>query len=337
MTSCYGSGSATAGASGILQSPEVLKTDLVAPLPELGVIEVSGPDALPFLSAQLTNDLRVLPEAGSQIGAWCTAQGRVLMVARICKRDAAFLLILPLETLTATLGRLQRYVLRAQVELRDGAGRIAFLGLSGPNAPSRAATRIGAAPERVDAVVHGGPLTALRLPGSVPRCLILGPPDEIAKLREVLWAGSTEVGAETWTLFDILAGIPTVVPATAEHFVPQMINLDALGGLSFSKGCYPGQEVIARLKYRGTLKRRMYLARATAPAVPEPGERLYRGGSESASAVGEVVAAAAYPGGGLALLAVVEIEAARGGAVHLEGAERPVLRFEALPYAVAAS
>lgn len=323
-------------ALGVAAGPEVLDAELVAPLPGLGVIEVRGADALPFLSAQLTNDPRALPEAGSQIGAWCTPQGRVLMVARICKRDAAFLLILPAEILTATLSRLQRYVLRARVELHEGGGRISLLGLSGPHTLGSVATRLGVAPERVDAVVHGGPLTALRLPGGAPRCLILGPPHEIVAFRQMLSAGHAPLGAETWALFDILAGIPTVVPATAEHFLPQMLNLDALEGLSYSKGCYPGQEIIARLKYRGSLKRRMYLARAAgAPAIPEPGERLYRGGSEPASPVGEVVAAAAHPGGGFALLAVVEIEAARSADIHLQGAEGPVLRFEPLPYPVA--
>lgn len=312
--------------------PELLEGDLSIPLADLGMVEVSGPDALPFVAAQLTSDVRGLTPATSQLGAWCTPAGRVLTIMRICRREEAMVLILPAAAVRATRERLQRYVLRARVTLSDGAGRIQLLGLSGPAALARIAARLGAAPQAPDGVVHGASLTALRIPGNPPRCLILGPAAEVRGLLEDLPTGVAVAGAESWDLLDILAGIPTVVPATAEHFLPQMLNLDALGGLSYSKGCYPGQEVIARLKYRGSLKRRMYLASVDASAAPAPATRLCP--ADRDTAVGEVVSAAAHPSRGIALLAVVDIEAAQSAAVHLGDPGGALLQFEPLPYPV---
>lgn len=335
MTVNSGGGGATERPWGLNRGgPTALDADLSVPLPGLAVIELSGADALSFLSAQFTSDLHSLAQETSQISSWCTPQGRVLTVFRIYRYETSISLILPAEAVAQTLGRLQRYVLRSRVEIENGTGRTALLGLSGPSALDRVMAVLGTAPEQIDEVVHAGTITAVRLPGRVSRCLILGSTDAIRAFQEHLPNNVMRGDPGSWTLLDVLAGIPVIVPTISEHFLPQMLNLDALGGLSFTKGCYPGQEVIARLRYRGSLKRRMHLASVLTSTVPEPGVRLFLGGSEPPTAVGEVVSAAAHPDGSIAVLAVVEIEAARSDAVHLHNVAGPILRFQPLPYPV---
>lgn len=144
------------------------------------------------------------------------------------------------------------------------------------------------------------------------------------------------MGARCWAWLDIMAGIPTVYPQTSERFLPQAANLDLLGGINFRKGCYTGQEIIARLRYLGKLKQRMYRAHADTERVPEPGANLY-GASAGAQAVGTVVDAQPSPQGGCDLLAVAYIDSVQGEALRLSEPVGPELALQPLPYALAES
>ncbi|MEE9287250.1 MAG: folate-binding protein, partial [Gammaproteobacteria bacterium] len=145
----------------------------------------------------------------------------------------------------------------------------------------------------------------------------------------------TPVGAGPWALLDILAGVPSIYPATSEAFLPQMLNLHALGALSFQKGCFPGQEVIARVKYRGKLKRRTYLAHLDTDAVPDPGDALFE--VRSRERIGQVLNARPHPDGGIAMLAVIETEAAASTEVRLHRDEGPTVQVQPLPYSLNAA
>ncbi|MBI2289829.1 MAG: folate-binding protein YgfZ, partial [Betaproteobacteria bacterium] len=139
------------------------------------------------------------------------------------------------------------------------------------------------------------------------------------------------VGPAVWDWLDIRAGIPFITPATQDQFVPQMANLDAIGGVSFNKGCYPGQEIVARMHYLGRLKQRMYLASVAADEAPQPGDKLYSADTGEQSC-GMIVNAAAAPDGGFDMLAVMQIESAQRGEVHWKSPDGPRLKFSDLPY-----
>jgi folate-binding protein YgfZ len=301
-------------------------------LSHLGLIAVSGPDADAFLQGQLTNDLRELTEEHSQLSSHCSAKGRMQASFRMIRRAADILLQLPAETAPPLLKRLNLFKLRAQVELTDASHRLACLGLSGSRAGELLSQEQGPVPELDNGVAEHQEITLVRLPGPGPRFQALGPVARVTDLWTRLAArGATPAGRDAWALLDIRAGIPTVYAANAEAFVPQMVNMQLVDGVSFTKGCYTGQEVVARMQYLGKLKRRMYRAELESARAPQPGDELFSGSSASLQGAGRVVDARPVGEGRYELLAVVEIAAADQGDVHL-GEDGPTLHFLDLPY-----
>src|ERR687895_1113575 len=296
----------------VLERAQVFHGNIIADLSHYGLIEITGKDAEIFLAAQFTSDVRQVSESTSQLSAWCTPQGRVLAVFRIFRRAGAYYLLLPGELLQPILRRLRMYILRSDVRLADASSTLVRIGLSGPALPGFLAEAFKELPANPNQCLQNGAYTLLCLPGSSARFIVISDPGAAKKLWLDRQENAIPTGAGPWTLLEILAGIPSVHPKTTEAFLPQMLNLEALGGLCFSKGCYPGQEIIARLQYRGQLKRRMYLGLANTAYIPEPGDEVVSGDSEETQRVGTVVAAERHPQGGVALLAVLEIGAAQG-------------------------
>jgi hypothetical protein len=219
------------------------------------------------------------------------------------------------------------------VELADASDELARLGIAGDCAAEILGDRLPGEP--LGAVQRDG-ITVVRLPGDRPRVEVIGAAAALKPLWERAEALAAVAGADFWALLDIRAGLPTVYDETAEAFVPQMANLQLVEGVSFTKGCYTGQEVVARMQYLGKLKRRMYLARIAAAEVPPPGTDLYAPGSESGQGTGKVVDARRAPGGDIEALVVVETGSAEGGEVRLGGPDGPALSFSPLPYPLAA-
>ena len=172
----------------------------------------------------------------------------------------------------------------------------------------------------------------IRIPGTHPRYEFYGDPETLSKLWESFSAHTTKVGSSVWALQDIESGIPDIYATTVESFVPQMANLHAIGGVSFKKGCYPGQEVVARMQYLGKLKRRMYRAHVKTDSLPAAGDNLYSSGSDDS--VGKVVQAQLAPKGGVELLAILKIAQAEQHSIHLEDKQGPQLELIDLPYEV---
>ncbi|MDA8390002.1 MAG: folate-binding protein [Gammaproteobacteria bacterium] len=296
-------------------------------LSHLAIIRARGPEAAAFLQGQLSNDIKALGH-GSQLSGYCTAQGRLLAIFRILADGDDYLLVLPRALAASLLKRLKMYVLRAKVTLTEDIGW-SILGVSGdpPVLP-------GSLPlPDSGAVAAADGLLLARIPAAAGmRCWILGPSERIGRL----WAAvppEQKIGAKAWRWLDIRAGIPEIVPATSEEFVPQMVNLDILGGISFQKGCYPGQEIVARMHYLGRLKQRMYAASLAAPAAPAPGSALQATNLPGQPA-GHVVAAEMGPDDKVALLVVVQISSHEDAVVSYQGIP---LQFTHLPYPLAAS
>ncbi len=309
-----------------------LEVDVLCDLSHLGLIAVSGVDAQSFLQGQLINDVRLVDDTQSQITAHCSAKGRMLATFRLFLNAQRYCLSLPRVLVEPALKRLRMFVLRAQVVLEDASDHLLQIGLSGPHAPGLLTMTLGLVPERVDQAASADRVTIFRLAGPHPRFQLCGPFESLQPLWVQLAQRCRGVGGTAWKLMDIEAGIPTVYPATVEAFVPQMANLQLLQGVSFHKGCYPGQEVVARMQYLGKLKRRMYRAHIDAPVQPVPGEELFSADTEAGQDTGRVVDAQPAPEGGYVVLVVVQAASVEHGSVHLGGESGPLLQFRPLSY-----
>lgn len=290
---------------------------------ELAVLRVSGTDARAFLQGQLSNDLRLLARNNSQLAALNTPQGRVAAIVRLFERAEAICAVLPLSLLPSTVERLRKYVLRSKVKLVP-ADDLRVVPLAGEAARTFGALPVTGALPCTATHLETGDLSALRYVDSASRALVIGPPAAVD--RYLLEAGTRASSWNAWRLAQIAAGEPQVYPATSEHFVAQMLNLDLIDGLSFSKGCYTGQEIIVRTQHLGRIKRRMLRARHAA-AESAPGDKLLEGNAS----VGELVDRGAAPDGSIEILAVMQLAHALHGRPTL-GAT-PVTLLE-LPYPV---
>ncbi|MBE2295695.1 MAG: folate-binding protein YgfZ [Phycisphaerales bacterium] len=315
-----------------------LADDFCCDLSHLGLIRVSGSDNAHFLQGQITCDIRQITPEHSQIGAYCSPKGRALASFRLFRRNEDLYLELPRELVEPTLERLRRYLLRAKTTLEDASDTLIGIGIAGPNAATRLSEILGKVPTAVNEIMQIATAesvgsTLIRLPSPTPRFELRGSIQDMQLLWEALESTFTPVGAESWRLMDILAGIPTIYLQTVEAFVPQMLNLQLLEGISFQKGCYTGQEVVARTHYLGKLKRRMYLARTDSMAPPRPGDPLFSPQTDASQSAGRLVDTARHPDGGYAVLAAALIECAEHGSLQLGDASGPTLQLESLPYA----
>lgn len=267
------------------------------PAPTLGLLLIEGPDAAAFLQGQTTQDTRLVDATHSATGALCSAQGRVIALWRLVALPHGLAAVLPQDLVAPVRDRLQRYVLRARVKLIEpGAGLQVVAVLAGSEVALLAG--LPGCPREADAVGTLGELAVIRLSG--PRALLLGPPAAVA----VATAGCAPLQPTAWAAALVAAGEPAVTVATSEHWIPQMLNLDLLGAVSFGKGCYTGQEIVTRTQHLGRIKRRLQRYSAPAGTAFAPAQALYAG----ADKVAEVVLAADGPAGS-ELLAVVNLGA----------------------------
>jgi len=302
-------------------------------LSQFGLIHFSGEDAQTFLHNQLSCDINALVPGRSTFGAYCTPKGRMLVSFLLWRSDQGYFMQLPSSLREPIQKQLSKFILRSKVKTTDVTGDSVLIGVSGNDAAALMQRVIGQAPQGERGVAHTSDATVIRLPGN--RFEIAAAKDKAPRVLEVLASGAETTGQEHWEWLDIRAGIPTILPSTQEAFVPQMVNLDLIGGVSFEKGCYPGQEIVARMHYRGTLKQRMYLACIAANERPQPGDKLY-GAGFGEQACGTIVNAASSPQGGYDTLAVIQIAAAEKNDVHWKALEGPLLKLLPLPYEVPA-
>lgn len=302
---------------------------IVADLSQLGVIAFHGDDTVSFLQGQLTNDLRGLNADSAQWNGYCSPKGRLLGNFLMWRQGTDYCLQLSGDILPGLLKRLSMFVLRAKVQGRDASDETVRLVVAGKAALASVNAAMGAVPA---SAMH----TAATAAGQVIRVgddkfVLSIAPEHAPAVWLTLCQSATPVGAPVWDWLRLNAGIPMIVAATQEQFVPQMVNLEVIGGVSFQKGCYPGQEIVARSQYLGKLKRRMFLAHVDAEAAP--GDNLYSADIEG-QATGTVVNAAPAPTGGFDVLAVAQVESANTQTLHLKAADGAALSLKPLPYAL---
>lgn len=299
-----------------------LQLDGAVPLTHLGVIGARGADAASFLQGQLTNDVAGMAPSQARLAGFCSAKGR-LQASFIVWKDGAedLLLVCAASVLPSTLKRLSMFVLRARCKLRDASAETPLWGLIGNVAASAAGDL--AVWHRRD---HDG-ATLLRLPDAdgQTRCIVAAPGAALSASWPVL-------PLDAWRRLEVRSGVPLIETATVEQFVPQMLNYEIVGGVDFQKGCYPGQEVVARSQYRGTIKRRMFLFDVDAAAVA--GQEVFHSADPGQPAGLVVNAAPDAAGQGSTLLAEVKLAALEEGTLHLGAPDGPALTLGALPYTV---
>ena len=290
-------------------------------LPHLGFLHAQGTDVDAFLQGQLSNDLQLLTPDCAQLSSYNSPKGRMLAVLWLTRANDGVLLELERSILDATLKRLRMFVLRSKLTLTDVSSSVAAIGVSGTDAPQQLVAHGLPAPVKPgDCTVHDG-ITVIRRHGTIPRFSLHGPVTAIEALHTQLAAHMPNAEADAWQRLEILAGVPVVLPQTSDHFVPQMANLDQLGGISFNKGCYTGQEIVARLHYLGTLKRRLFHCRTEALNV-QPGTSVYEENVEQA--VGEVVQSARAHSGSV-LSMVLQLSHAQSQTLRLGSCTGPTL------------
>ncbi|KWU51414.1 MULTISPECIES: YgfZ/GcvT domain-containing protein [Pseudomonas] len=295
------------------------------PLSHEGVLAVRGADAAKFLQGQLTCNLNYLSDTQASLGARCTQKGRMQSSFRILLQGDGVLLAMVCELLEPQLADLKKYAVFSKSKLTDESAAWARFGLADAD---QALASLGLQlPGETDSVVRTDSLIAIRV--SPGRAELWAPAEQAEALHAQLNAQLKEAGLNDWLLGQIRAGIGQVMPQTRELFIPQMLNLQAVGGVSFKKGCYTGQEIVARMQYLGKLKRRLYRLSLNAAELPEPGTPLFSPSHNSS--IGEVVIAAKADSS-VELLAVLQAEAADSGDVHLGTLEGPGLQLLDLPY-----
>ncbi|MBY8931781.1 folate-binding protein YgfZ [Pseudomonas sp. Wu6] len=292
-----------------------------------GVLAVRGADAAKFLQGQLTCNLNYLSDTQASLGARCTQKGRMQSSFRILLQGDGVLLAMASELLEPQLADLKKYAVFSKSKLTDESAAWVRFGLAHAD---QALSALGLAlPVETDSVVRTETLIAIRV--SPGRAELWAPAEHAESLLSQLAATLPQAELNEWLLGQIRAGIGQVMPQTRELFIPQMLNLQAVGGVSFKKGCYTGQEIVARMQYLGKLKRRLYRLSLVAAQVPEPGTALFAPSHNSS--IGEVVIAAKADQS-IELLAVLQAEAADNGDIRLGSLEGPGLQLLDLPYAL---
>ncbi|MFJ4347991.1 YgfZ/GcvT domain-containing protein [Pseudomonas sp. NPDC089401] len=296
-----------------------------SPLLHEGILAVRGSDAGKFLQGQLTCNINYLSHEHAGLGARCMVKGRMQSSFRILPEGNGYLLAMASELLELQLADLKKYAVFSKATLTDESAAWARFGLQGGDAALQALGM--SVPTTPGATVrHEGLIAIAVSPGRVE---LWASAENAASVREHLTAALPEGSLNDWLLGQIRAGIGQVMGPTRELFIPQMINLQAVDGVSFKKGCYTGQEIVARMQYLGKLKRRQYRLALDGQAIPAPGAEIFS--PTHGSSVGEVVLAASS-GQGCELLAVLSADSVEDDNLHLGSLQGPRLQVLNLPY-----
>lgn len=309
---------------------EALETSAVCcPLSQYGLIRFQGEDSQAFLQGQLSSDIRALTNNAAQYSSYSTPKGRMQASFLISRQGDDYLLQIAAELQAAIQKRLAMFIMRSKTKASDANEQLVQVGLAGPNASAIITTLFGAAPAALE-VQHHDQASVIGLEGA--RFQIIASPAAMQLIWPQLLAnGATAAGTAVWQLTEIRAGAPWITAATQEEFVPQMANMELIGGVSFNKGCYPGQEIVARTQYLGKLKRRTYRMHVDSLDVTA-GQDVYSP-AMNGQASGKIMLAAPAPQGGTEVLVVAQIASLEQG-LHLQDENGPKLTQLSLPYAL---
>lgn len=315
------------------ESVAAFNQSIMTDLSYLAVIVISGGDAQSFLHNLFTSDIKKLDDNCFQLSAWCNPKGRVIANFIICSMNEKYYLLLPADLKQRVTVKLNMYILRSDVSIDEHSDQLIPIGVIVRDIAHFSTLGIDdRVRQQSSTLITLNELIFIPLQGNETRIIIVGFPNQIQQLWTTLLKDFTGIGSQYWQLHDILSGLAWIDEHSSESFLPQALNMDRLGGLSFNKGCFPGQEIIARMHYRGKLKQRLFLASVHSDSIVTQGTKLYMQGADQC--IGELVNVSMHPNKGTQVLAVVDTNEARDHHVHLVDTKGPVLTFESLPYSV---
>ena len=304
--------------------------NVVCNLSHLGLLEISGADALTFLQGQVTNDVKLLTGTNAHLSGYCNPKGRLLALFLAFYHQDHFHLQLSRELLEPIMKRLKMYVMRSKVEIKDVSDSIITFGINGPDAASILATSFASIPSQDYELTNSENGVILKLPaiGNDARFEIFTNIEHATGIFDGLKERCQLVKKPYWDWLEIQAGMPEIVAATQEQFVPQMLNLDILNGINFKKGCYTGQEIVARTHYLGSVKRRTYLAEIASKESPKAGDKVLDAQNNE---IGQIVRAAENKADGFDALVEMRIDAMLAGNVSWNNV---AIKVKDLPYSL---
>ncbi len=306
------------------------KVNVLCDLTHLGLLEINGADAVTFLQGLVTNDVKLLAGNNAHYTAYCTPKGRMLALFLAFAHHDHLHLQFSRELLEPIMKRLKMYVMRSKVDIKDASEDIIKFGLNGPEAAKLLVPLFTKVPSQDYELVslENGAILKLPTTGNNSRFEILTDAVNAPAIWNALKVDCQPVGKPCWDWLEIQAGIPDITPATQEQFVPQMLNLDLLNAISFKKGCYTGQEIVARTHYLGSVKRRTYLASIESTHAPLAGDKVM---DDAKNEVGLIVRVAVNPSGSFDALIEMRIDAKEAGSIYWNNS---VVTPENLPYAL---
>ncbi len=318
-----------------VSTPDQFSTDLSNPalvtLDHLDCYEVSGDDASTFLQGQFSNDINDVSPTSGQLTSYCTPKGRMLAIMYICQFQENYLLLIPSDIAEEVIKRLQMFVMRSKVKIAKSS-LSSVIGIYNDTSSLLLSTLDIDAPDQDYACTSNDSAICMKIPGSASRFLVVGDDFLESKLSTIELADVDFFMHDFWKWLDILAGIPSVNKYTQEAFVPQMANMELINGVSFSKGCYPGQEIVARLHYLGNANRRMFRIKCNDAKNINDGDDIYSAGNNQS--IGKILSVIKHSNNTADALAVIRLEAVKENQLAAGSTTGSPLELKGLPYEV---
>lgn len=312
------------------EAKPALTDNIIVDLSNFAVMKIAGTDAATFLNSQFTSDMTQLSNGKVQLSAWCNPKGQVIANFIIVNPDDNYYLLLPQEMKDSIIRRLKMYVLRAEVTIEDCYDSMQCMGLKITDIEQMEDITIADSLTESTHAIRQNDLVLFSLPVNRKRKIIFGPMDALRNVWLQLSKKCTHTGSQYWQLYDVLDGLPWIQAETTETYLPQLLNLDHLQGLSFDKGCFPGQEVIARLHYRGKYKQRLFIANINTESVIKPGTKIYtESGNQN---IGTIINSVNHPIEVQYALAILNVEHAFSKQLHLGDTNGPLLKISTPAY-----
>jgi tRNA-modifying protein YgfZ len=310
-------------------------TNIICAISQFSTLVVAGKDAATFMQGQFTNDVEKADENRSQLSAICNNKGRMIANFRIFKYRQNHFLNLKSNLTEKTIQHLQNYILRAQVAIQDVTEQLIHIGVNGDDATELLSPFLEDLKQEIDSITFNDNYIAICVAGSKPRYEIFCSFEHAKVLWEKISDQAEIVNPSVWDYLNIQAGLPFIDASTSEEFVPQMANMELINGLSFTKGCFTGQEIIARTHYLGKQKRRTYRINITSETKPEAGEQLATDTSTENQYTGTLITVCPITENEYEALAVIQIKSAEEGKLKLKDTDAKISLLD-LPYSLEA-
>ena len=309
--------------------------DIICDLSSFSTLVIAGDDAASFMQGQFTNDVEAVNEENSQLSAICNNKGRMIANFRLFQYQKNYFLSLKSDLLEPSIKHLQNYILRAQVAIQDVSEQLIHIGISGDHATDLLSPFIKNINPEIDSISYNEnyiviPVASLHSKKR-PRYEIFCPVEHAMALWEKVSKQADVVNSSSWDYLNIQAGIPFIDANSSEEFVPQMANMELINGVSFTKGCFTGQEIVARMHYLGKLKKRCYKINIDTDKKPETGDKLFAENARAGQNTGAIISVEKNPESGYDALAVIQI-ADTESKLFLNDANGPVVSIKQLPY-----